>query len=137
MLPQHLSQIKSDLHETFRITSGNWNILMFIVPDGFEELKLSGHAFCKIEENQCIFIGGYSQENCSHNDTASDNIIKIVVNKERVVSVSMKQLGCGPIAQASLLKTPVSSLHDQKRCLLMNSPDLYSQDTVNWLLDWL
>ena len=137
----------------------NWTLVIAVIPDTFPDLPLSGHSFSQISETECIFFGGYNQLSGSKDDTACDKMIGIKFEQHKLLSLTVKSLSCGPLAQASVVRTPnpdvfilaggiqerwalVSktiapaapcSLAEIKKCVLVNNPDLHPQDTVNWL----
>ena len=153
-----MTKVRYDIRPVV-IDINNWSILTAIIPETFPDISLSGHSFCQVTDNKCIFVGGYDQLKGDKSNTGSDKMIEMVVHKEKVVSLSVKSLGSGPIVQASLLSTPAEdvfvlaggiqerwallsetvapsapcSLNEKDRCLLVKNPDFYSADTVTWL----
>ena len=154
----YVTKVRYDIRPVI-IDMKNWNVILAIIPESFPDISLSGHSFCQVMDNQCIFVGGYDQLRGDKSNTPCDKMIEMVVKEERVVSLEVKSLGSGPIAQASLLLTPKvdvfiiaggiqerwallsktiapaapCSLNDQNKCILVKTPDLYSEDTVNWV----
>ena len=100
--------------------------------------------------------------NGNDKDLGTDELISIEVD-QGVVKLKSISLGSGTQAQTALISTPKPDnfilagiiqerwaliskyiapavpceLHPKKKCLLVNNPDLYSVDTVNWMgCDW-
>lgn len=137
----------------------SWTTVIAVIPESFPDMPLSGHSFSQISDTQCIFFGGYNQLRGDKNDSACDKMLRMVLKQEKVISLDVRSLGCGPLAQASIVRTPKEdvfiiaggiqerwalvsqtvapaapcSLDDIKKCIMVNNPDLYPQDTVNWL----
>jgi hypothetical protein len=154
----YVTKVRYDLRPVI-INIENWNVILSIIPESFPDISLSGHSFCQIDDNQCIFVGGFNQLRGRKGDAGSDNMIEMIVDKESVVSIHIKSLGSGPIAQASLMTTPARdvfilgggvqerwallsqtvapsapcSLNEKARCILVKNPDFYPAETVNWL----
>ena len=154
----YVTKVRYDIRPVI-IDIVNWVLLAAIIPESFPDISLSGHSFCQVTEHECIFIGGYNQLKGDKTNEACDKMIKMVVKEEEVVSLEVKSLCCGPIAQASLIQTPKEnvfvvaggiqerwallseniapsapcSLEKQNKCILVKTPENYLEDTVNWL----
>ena len=137
----------------------SWTPILTILPESFPDIFLSGHSFLQVSENKCLFLGGYNTLLAKHDDTPTDTLIQLVFGSSAVSDIKAISLGCGPVAQASLLLTPEDDvfivaggtqerwalvskytapgvpcdLEVKKKCLLVNNPECYLQDTVNWL----
>ena len=154
----YVTKVRYDIRPVI-IDMTNWTIISAIIPPNFPDISLAGHSFCQISNDQCIFVGGYDQLQGNRTNTACDKMMRMVVKEEKVLSLEIHSLFSGPIAQASLIKTPEEdvliiaggiqerwailspnvapaapcSLNTQNKCILVKTPDLYSNDTVNWL----
>ena len=56
----YVTKVRYDLRPVI-INIENWNVILSIIPESFPDISLSGHSFCQIDDNQCIFVGGFNQ----------------------------------------------------------------------------
>jgi hypothetical protein len=137
----------------------SWAPVLTIIPELFPDIFLSGHSYLQVSKHKCLFLGGYYTLLAKHNDTPTDTLIQLILGSSAVSDIKVISLGCGPVAQASLLLTPAEDvfivaggtqerwalvskyiasglpcdLEVKKKCLLVKNPECYLQDTVKWL----
>ena len=103
--------------------------------------------------------GGYKSVNVEEGNVPTDDLLMLTVEADSSISLESSQLGSGPLAQASFLKTPETAVYilaggtlerwalvskyvapaspcdlkEKNSCLLDLHPTTYDRDTVNWL----
>ena len=138
-----------------------WTSVMMIVPDSFPDIALSGHSFLQVSKHKCLLFGGYNTVLAKPEDTPTDTLIQLVVHQllPTIHGIKMMSLGSSPVAQSSMIMTPEEDvfivgggtqerwaliskyvapatpcdLDKNKKCILVNTPECYGKDTVNWL----
>ena len=136
-----------------------WSPMFAVVPDNFPDLHISGHGFLKVSEDSCLLVGGYNTLLGTEKDTPTDIFVQMKIDKEAITDVKVIALGCGPIGQPALILTPEDDvfilcggtqekwaliskylapavpcyLDQEKKCLLVNTPEVHLKDMVDWL----